>query len=1043
MHRQAAGGTTRRTLDHVSRASRAGVLVGREQELAELRAGLGDAELAHGRLFLISGDAGIGKTRLLEALAEPTGPTEARVLWGRCWEAGEAASYWPFVQVLRQCIDASEPDVLGRCLGPGGSEVAQLVPELAGRLPGLVPAPSVDSPQARVRLFDSVVGFLTAVAAHGPPLLVALEDLHAADEASLKLLRSLVRQLAGTRLLVVGTYRDAQLREWPERERLMAAIAAEGRTIRLAGLDRSGVARLIQLVDGRTPTVDRVTEVHRVTEGNPFFVGEVARLLAGEGRRHRVALPHEVHALIRGRLERAAPSVQQVLSRAALLGQEFELSVLRRLMPPGSGDDALIDALAQATALRLVDEQALGRWTFAHSLLREALYDRLAAEERVSLHRQAGKALEELFGEDAGPYLARLAHHFCAASAVDGPEGADKAVAYSTKAAESAMTTLAYEDAAAWYRRALDVLDQVPDGDRRRRYDLLMACADAEWRSHGFEAARETYRRAMRVAQALGSGELVGRAALGFAQGGGPERWVPVLEDALATLADEQNAVRAEVVVELALCKLFLNEGEAPTWVAQARRGLETVRRARDPDAAWRTLWSFHRALQFDPEALDERLAVSTELLELATERQDGERIFRARSYRIGDLFDTGDIAAVERELAVLDADARSVRLQYFQWVVTYMRAAVALHRGRVDEAEALAERALRAGEAVESLEVDNIYACQMLEIRRQQGRFEEMQAVARSAHQQFPHETLVPLSLALALIELGCVDEARHELSRWPAAQNPDTLSGTRAVPAWAYLTDVAWAMSDAGHAPLLLGLLRPHAGRHLTLAVAGASQGSTYRSLGQLAGLLERWDEAEEHFRSAHAMHERLGAHAWLAHGRTDHARMLLARGAVGDNERASDLLSQARAGFRQLGMTFYAQRAEGLLDELGAGARSHLTSASCRQEADGWVLEYEGEMVRLRESKGLRYLTRLLAHPGRQFSAVELIGGADPIDAERARHRVMGAVRSAIDRISHGHPQLGEHLKTTVRVGTTSSYVPDARAPVVWDTGGVKPS
>lgn len=1019
----------------MSRASTAGGFVGRDEQLAELRGALGDVERGHGRLFLITGDAGIGKTRLVETLAERTAAPEARVLWGRCWEAGGAAAYWPFVQVLRQCVDDTAPEVLRCCLGPGAPEVAQVVPELSRRLPGLVPSPRVDSPEARTRLFDSVIAFLTALAGEGPPLLLVIEDLHAADEASLKLLRMLARRLASSRLLVVATSRDTELRESPERERIIGAIASEGRTMELGGLEPSSVAQLLHLVTGRLPTMDLVTQVHRVTEGHPFFVGEVARLLASEGLRDGVALPHEVHALIRRRLDLAAPQVKQVLSRAAVMGQEFELSALRRLSDSGNNDE-LIDALARATELRIVDEVALGRWSFAHSLLRETLYDRLAPEERAVLHGRAGEALEQLFGVDGGSgHIAQLAHHFCAASVVGR---ADKAVAYATAAAESAMATLAYEDAVAWYQRALVALDRIDDGDRRRRYDLLMACAEAEWRSHGFEAARERYRAAMRTGQALGSGELVGRAALGYAQGGGPKRWVPVLEQALGVLTDERHPVHGEILVELALSRLILNEGDASTWVAQARRGLRTVQRSGDHDAVWRTLWSFHRVLQFDPEALDERLAVSTELLELATDGQDGERLFRARSYRIGDLFDRGDVDAVERELAVLDAEASSVRLQYFQWVVAYMRAATALHRGRLDEAEALAQRALEVGEAVESPEVDNIYVCQMLEIRRQQGRFEEMEALARSAHQQFPHETLVPLSMALALVELGRADEARHELSRWPAAQHPDTLSGTRAVAAWAYLADLAWALSDSEHPPLLLMLLRPYAGRHLTLAVVGASLGSTHRSLGQVAALLERWDEADEHFRSAHAMHEELGAPAWLAHGRMAHARMFLARRAAGDDERAYDLLSHARAGFRQLGMSFYAQRAEGLLDRLGVAGSSPPTSASFRQEGDGWALEYEGRIVRLHDSVGMRYLARLLAHPGQPFSAVELIGDG-PLDTERARHRVIGAVRSAIERIADSHPTLGDHLRRTVRVGARSSYVPDARAPVVWDGDG----
>ena len=1013
----------------VGRARSTEALIGRDQELAELRAALADAETGHGALFLITGDPGIGKTRLLEALVATAG-AEARVISARCWEAGGATAYWPIVQLLRACIDQAPLTTLDRCPTSAVADLAQLVPELGARLPRRDAAVPSDSPQARVRLFQAVIEFLAALASDGPPLIVALDDIHAADEASLKLLRSLARRVTGIRLLVVGTCRDPGLGGVPNRERLLNLIAAQGRTMRLAGLDRPGVASLLERITGRVPTLELVSEVKRTTEGNPFFVAEVARLMAAEGRRGAEAVPGEVHVLIRRRLEGVAPPVRKVLEGAAVLGQEFELSVLRRLVD--ADQDGVLDALAHAADLGVVEEVALGRWSFVHSLLRESLYAQVEPATTASLHRRAGEVLAELVGEGSDAPLAQLAHHFVAAGpAVDTV----RAVAYSTDAGDSAMAVLAYEEAARWYRHALDALSHLPGPTERQRYDLLMACAGAEWRSSGFGQARETYREAVRVAEALGDGELIGRAALGFSQGGGPEHWVPVLEKALAALADP-SVVRSQVAVELSLCKLLLNAGDAPAWVARARQEVGTVRRSGDPVALSKTLWSFHRALQFDPEALDERLGVSSDLLRLAEQRDDGEGVFLARAYRVGDLFDRGDIAAVERELVLLDGDARRVALQYFHWVVAYMRAAVILHRGRADEAEALAQRAVAIGEAVESTEVDNIFACQLLEIRRQQGRFDEMEALARRARQQFPHEFLVPLALAVALTELGRADEARQELSRSAATREPDMLSGTRGVAAWTYLTDVAWATGHVEQARLLEALLRPHAGRHVTLAVVGASLGSTDRSLGRLAALQGRWEEADAWFRSAHGHHERLGAAAWLARGRVDHARMLLARNAEGDERRARALFQDAHALYRELGLGSYAVRVAGLLDRIGTDVGRLAPGAVFKRDADAWVLGYAGTTVRLLDSKGLTYLARLLAHPGRRFPAVELVDGGPRVDPERARHRVNGAVRSAIDRIADSHPALGDHLRARVRVGATSSYVPDARAPVTWD-------
>ncbi|MDQ4132899.1 MAG: AAA family ATPase [Actinomycetota bacterium] len=1013
----------------MTRTSAAGTLVGRQRELAELHAGLADARRGHGRLFLIAGDPGIGKTRLVEAFTEDAAPL-AMACWGRCWESGGAPPYWPWKQVLRRCVDQTPRARLAECLGAGAVEVAELVPELSQRLPGPASSLSFNPTQARLRLFDSVIGFLIAVARDHGALMVAVDDLHAADEASLQLLRRLARALTGTHLLVVGTYRDADAREAPGREHLLLSVAAHGQSMMLDGLDRAGVAALLERVTGNLPAAEIVNEVQRVTEGNPFFVGEAARLASADDRRGILRLPGEVHDLVRQRLEPLLPEWREVLRRASLLGQDFELSVLRRVAD--TGDDVL-DALGHAAELGVVEEVALARWAFAHALLREALQAELTPEERVLLHRRAGEALEDLSGHDAGPDVSRLAHHFWASAA----DGADKAVTYCTEAAAAAMAALAYEDAVLWWRRALDALGHIAHADRRRRYDLLVACADAEWRSQGFGQAKATYREAMRVAEALDDGTLVARAALGFAQGGGAEHWIPVLERALTLLHGDDDPLRSQVVVELALSRLLLNQGDAASHVELAREAMQKVRHAADADAMWYTLWSFHRVLQFDPQALGERLSVSTELVELAEQGQDSEKLFRGRSYRVGDLFDSGDITAVERELTLLDEDARRSRVQYFQWVVAYMTAAVALHRGRVEEAEVLAHRASAIGDAVESQEVDNILVCQMLEIRRQQGRFEEMRTLALSAQQQFPHEFLVPLALALAFAGLGRAAEASQELSRLPAARLPGSLSGSRAVAAWAYLADVAWVMDDAGPAAELWKLLAPHAGRHVTLAVAGASVGSTDLYLGRVAALLGRWQDAAVCFDAAHAMHNRIGARAWLGHGKTDHARMLLARDSPGDRTGAVELLTEARAEFRELGLAFYEGRVAIIMDSLVEPAAASSTTASIRYGDDGWELEYGGSRIRLHDSKGLHYLARLLAHPHRGFSATDLLDDDGPVDTERARHRVTGAARSAIDRIAESHPDLGAHLRMTVRLGQTSSYVPDSRAPVTWDT------
>src|ERR1700689_4070568 len=192
------------------RQSSHNAFVGRERELAELRAGLDDVSAGRGRLFLLSGEAGIGKTRLAEEISDDASARGMRVVWGRCWEGGGAPAYWPFIQILRACVEGLDAEHLKALLGSGASEIARLIPEIKLSLPLLEEAKATtDSESARFLLFDSVATLLKNVAG-GRPLVLVLDDLHDADQPSLQMLRFIARAAKDVSLLMIGTYRDAE-----------------------------------------------------------------------------------------------------------------------------------------------------------------------------------------------------------------------------------------------------------------------------------------------------------------------------------------------------------------------------------------------------------------------------------------------------------------------------------------------------------------------------------------------------------------------------------------------------------------------------------------------------------------------------------------------------------------------------------------------------------------------------------------------------------------------------------------------------------------
>ena len=1042
-------------------SSPANVLVGRDEERSRLLAALEEARAGRGRVVLIRGEAGIGKTRLLEALAEAAG-LATRVLWGHCWESGGAPPYWPWVQITRSIRDATPPTVNDR-LAPVWARVRQLDSSFSPPSTDHEPPSPQRSLGVRSDLFDAVsIVLQTAAREHGG-MVVALEDLHAADTPSLLVLDFIARQVSASHLLVVGTYREAEMAASSERQRVLSRISPLAEPLALGGLDEDGVAALLEQTTGDVRLEFTARRVRAATDGNPFFVKHVAQFLASSGVLNRtLPVPDELEAFTHQRLEALDKRTRRILTVASVLGREFDNTALLHLS--GETSSAVLDALGGAVRAGVLTECGLQQWSFSHSLLQRSLYDSMAPTERLLLHRQAGDLIERFHGHDLTPWLATLAHHFLeAASAGVGM----KAVTYATRSADLAMAKLAFEEAAELYERALEVLGHSAPGDHAQRHELLMALAKARLLCGDAREAQLACRRALRDARLVRSPDRLAEAAYRLAGIDWGADVADILEEAKDALPEKDSAMRARILASLAWVRHWDRPWEWPALYELAREGVEMARRL--GDAAARLDVMMVQILFSDPREIDERLALADEMIRLSRKVGSSWDLGLARSFRVRALVESGDIQAATAEVDLLSQEAEKAQSLVLRWAALRVRVSLLLLEGDIEEAEEIAHRMRSIAERWDSPDVESTFAAQLAAIRRQQGNFHDLEELARSAVNRPigvpPSVNCVRLGLAVALARQGRTREAMGEMRDMvPDGLQPQKYGPPRTC-CLMDLVELCWALEDESSAEPLYDALLPHAGLHGWENLAfTASAGATDRSLARLATLLGRWEEAETFFDNARQFHERIGAWVFRAHDDYDRARMLLTRRAVGDEARAVELLASARDRYGALGMDYYRTQAEAVLQGLGDSASAQNTAKSViRHEKGVWSVEFAGSVVRLMDRKGARYLLALLARPGHALHVLDLVGDPDTVgqqrgaggalapvaagagegdrrhlvlEIERARQNATKAIRATIERLGDMNAALGAHLRNSVRTGVHCTYLPDPRTPVVWD-------
>jgi hypothetical protein len=1051
------------------------ILLGRDDELAALvSGGLDDLLLRQktGALFLLTGEPGIGKTRLADEVAREAAARGVSVHWGRVWESGGGAPpYWPLIQILRS-IDRRMSDHL---LLRGGD---------------------------RFELFDKVTSFLEDVARNRAPLLLVIDDLHAADPSSLELLHFLVRNgLRDRPIMIVGTYREAEARI----SSLAATLSQIGReakqTIALRRLERAEVAEYVTRVTGAEDAEERADTIHQRTEGNPLFVRELLRLrTAGH------TTSEGIREVVRARLRLLAPEVRLHLEEAAVKGREFART--------RTNDDATLKAAQDAEIIEALDADT---WRFTHVLLREALYEDLSVERRRSIHLATARELQQSTDDESAP--AEIAHHLLRAFAPNQEPhpSIEELTAAVLHAAKRASSVFAFEDASELLSKTWKLFESSPAADKGCLFEVLLALGIARILSNNVHAGKKNCARAIDVARSLDDGELFARAVLGssieFVPGIRDLELIALLEEALTRLPPGDGALRARCLAQLAAERQPEPDTEPP--MALAREAIAMARRLDDPDTLLYTLSNGCLALLIFADA-EERLPLNLETLRLSLLANDLVRAARAQLLLGSDYLQLGDRQSLRSHWHAYDELVRPREVRY-RWVPIAHQASDALWLGEFAKAEQLYLDAntvsLRYEGRGAELHAFRVGLITLAEREQADVDPSEIEPQIRTTFGAIGSlESCIGEMLIAQLRgrDIANVDRATTQLATvkahpiYPQIKEPTWL---------ALLVDACHLTNDLDLAKQLYSALLPRAKRFHWMGPVGGYTNPPYgRFCGLLAGMLGLHEEAIAHFEDCEKRVAAAEMHSSLARVRFELARALLVRGKPEERARAANLLASAHELATSLDQRLLLSQIAGIREGESAPSKSAAPPAAVvtftmQREGEYWTITTSGtDTLRLRNSRGLALLDTLLTHRGQELHVLQLVGAessaseSEDVDnqgdagpvldskavndyrqrlldlreeleeaqsfsdagrterarremelltqelaravglggrerrvggaAERARTMVQKRLRTAIRHIEDGLPSLGRHLDQTIKTGAFCGYLPDGR-------------
>jgi class 3 adenylate cyclase len=903
--------------------------VGRVEERAALEEAMRLARAGQRQVVLLSGEPGIGKTRLSSYAARDAHAEGFAVVWGGCTEE-LAVPYEPWIGVCSQLVESAPIELLGRHVERHKGELARLARNLEGRVTGLAAPQSSDPETERFLLFNAVAGLLGEVA-EMLPLCVVLDDLHWADAQSLALLKHLLRSSEQGSLQVIVTYRDSDL----GKDHPLTAVLADLRSLQgvqrvaLHGLGADEVAEIMTAVAGHELEADGIElagQIAQETDGNPFFVGEILRGLSESGAlvfdeatgrwsvdaSVGIALPESVREVIERRVERLGEESLEALRLAAVVGREFDLDLLSAVVEM---DEArLLDELEAAVAASLLTESSdhVGRFCFVHALINQTLYDGLGATRRARMHQRVAEALEELYAADPAEHLGELALHWrLAAVSVNKAKAAE----YALKAGQRALEKLAPAEALKLFTDAVELLG---DADGRERCEALIGLGTAQ-RLTGDPTYRETLLDASRVAVARGDAVLAAQAALennrGYSSvvGAVDEQRFRAIRQAIE-LDDPPEPARRARLLALEAQELSWDPASVQRRYALADEAVSLARTTNDP----RTLAEVLRSALFaywTPEMLELRTGLVEELLEHHASDPALDQWSRDIA---GHLYtERGEFARAEAAFARQREIAAELGQPTMMWFASFPRAGYAMMRGDLEEAERLAEQALQIGQEAGEPDAVMFYGAVFTSIRTYQGRAGEISDLVEESVRANPG---IPAWRA-GLASNFCWDDRHAEAAtilKEASADRFEHVPNDRAkLGALTQYAEAAFHTGDANAAAILGEVLEPFADQYQWSGVM--SYGHMRLYLGLLAAVAGEDERADEHLSFACEFHENNDIRMFAARS---HLAWAEALGARRDASVAREHAARALDLSREHGYGLFEPRAAALV-EAGSAA------------------------------------------------------------------------------------------------------------------------
>jgi tetratricopeptide (TPR) repeat protein len=845
------------------------VFVGREPELKQLKSAFDGAMSGQGALMMVTGEPGIGKTALCEQLSTYVTLRGGRTMVGHCYEAGSLSlPYLAFVEALRSYVLSREVKDLREELGSGAADIARIISEIRERLK-IKLRPQKDPEEERYRLLQAVTSFLSNAAAV-QPMMVVLEDLHDADRGTLDMLTHVSRNLAGARLLIVGTYRDVEL----DRSHPLSAALAELRRVStygrvlLRGLNADEVRRMLESITRESVPWGLAEAVHRQTEGNPLFVQEVVRYLVEEGLITRkegrwrptkdtpleMSIPEGLRDVIGKRLSLLSPECNKLLAVASVIGREFALETLKAVA--GINEDVFVNALKEAVRLSVLEEHSqrgVVRYRFTHAFFRQTLYEEMIAPQRLKLHRQVARSLETLYAKRLEEHATELAEHF---SHSTDPADLKKAVEYSEMAAKRATDVYAYGEAVRLLVQALEVQEVLDFEDKAKRCDLLLALGDSLLLAGEPQSVIDIESpQALSLAEAIADNTRASRACLLAMKGLVIYGTTTMASPEAAQWAERADRYAEPETVERAWADTMLVWVKhsvynfSPETVALASQALDLAHRLGDPDTYWWVtgMWVFNAGT---PQHDEKRLRLAEELAEQSRHGVNFLILAMVLFFVVHAFLEFGQRRRAEDIMAEMRTLAERSGQPYLLILSMVNDAIQAIWDGRLEEAAEIRRRILARAQELGITKFAATWTAWILPARVYLGDAGRALEVQLQGAESLPENVAADMLILYCLAHLDRHAEVAEMLERRVVARPGIGSNKDEMAPGF----DIA-----ALQAAVLAGHRRAAELLMLRLASSSICTGGLWlttcvgRHLGAAAVLLGRPDEARKHYQEA----------------------------------------------------------------------------------------------------------------------------------------------------------------------------------------------